>query len=59
MRKRKYTLDSVTGRRRHAAGFVKPIPFMRSAAESKGNEAINAFMKTVIPQIERLNNRVR
>lgn len=34
-------------------------PFLRPAAESRGNEAINVFMKTVIPQIEKLNNRVR
>lgn len=33
--------------------------FLRPAAESRGNEAISVFMKTVIPQIEKLNNRVR
>lgn len=34
-------------------------PFLRPAAESSGNQAISVFMKAVIPQIERLNNRVR
>ena len=34
-------------------------PFLRPAAESHGNQAIGVFMKTVIPQIEKLNNRVR
>lgn len=33
-------------------------PFLRPAAESKGNEAIGVFMKSVVPAIERLNNRV-
>lgn len=33
-------------------------PFLGPAAESKGNEAIATFMKMVVPQIERLNNRV-
>ncbi len=33
-------------------------PFLRPAAEAKGNEAISVFMRSVVPQIERLNNRV-
>ncbi len=33
--------------------------FLRPAAESKGNQAISVFMQSVIPQIERLNSRVR
>lgn len=32
-------------------------PFMRPAAESKGGEAVNKFMQSVIPQIEKLNKR--
>lgn len=34
-------------------------PFLRPAAESKGQEAIDKFMTSVIPQIEKLNNRVK
>lgn len=32
-------------------------PFMRSAADSKGKEAVDAFMRSVVPQIEKLNKR--
>lgn len=32
-------------------------PFLRPAAESKGQEAIAVFMKSVIPQIQKLNKR--
>lgn len=34
-------------------------PFMRPAASAKGTEAINKFMKSVIPQIEKLNAKVK
>lgn len=34
-------------------------PFLRPAAESKGPEAISTFMKSVVPQIEKLNRRVK
>jgi HK97 gp10 family phage protein len=39
--------------------FMKARPFLRPAADAKGSEAIAKFMKSVIPQIERLNKRVR
>jgi HK97 gp10 family phage protein len=32
-------------------------PFLRPAAESKGPEAIAKFMRSVVPQIEKLNQR--
>lgn len=32
-------------------------PFMSPAAKSKGSEAIKTFMDSVIPQIEKLNNK--
>lgn len=32
-------------------------PFMRPAAASKGAEAINRFMQSVVPQIEKLNEK--
>lgn len=34
-------------------------PFLRPAAESKGQEAINTFMRSVVPQIEKLNAKTR
>lgn len=34
-------------------------PFLRPAATSKGPEAIRTFMDSVVPQIEKLNARVR
>jgi HK97 gp10 family phage protein len=39
--------------------FIAPLGFMRGAAESKGKDAIDKFMSVIIPQIERLNKRVR
>lgn len=32
-------------------------PFMRPAAEGKSQQAIDTFMRSVVPQIEKLNNR--
>lgn len=32
-------------------------PFMQPAAESKGQQAVDKFMQSVVPQIEKLNNR--
>lgn len=32
-------------------------PFLRPAAESKGQQAISTFMRSVVPQIEKLNRR--
>ena len=32
-------------------------PFLRPAAESKGEEAVKTFMRSVIPQIQKLNKR--
>ena len=32
-------------------------PFLRPAADSKGEEAISKFMQSVVPQIEKLNQR--
>lgn len=34
-------------------------PFLRPAATSQGEAAIDKFMQSVIPQIEKLNNRVK
>jgi HK97 gp10 family phage protein len=34
-------------------------PFLRPAATSKGQEAIAKFMQSVVPQIEKLNARVK
>lgn len=34
-------------------------PFLRPAASSKGQEAIDKFMQSVVPQIEKLNNRAK
>lgn len=34
-------------------------PFLRPAATGKGEEAIAKFMQSVVPQIEKLNTRVR
>lgn len=39
--------------------FMKARSFLRPAADSKGAEAIKKFMDAVIPQIEKLNRRVR
>lgn len=36
---------------------IKGQRFMTRAAEQKGNEAIQTFMRQVVPQIERLNKR--
>ena len=38
---------------------MKARPFLSPAAESKGNEAIKTFMNSVIPQIEKLNNKAK
>ena len=38
---------------------MKARPFLSPAAESKGNEAIKTFMDSVIPQIEKLNNKAK
>jgi HK97 gp10 family phage protein len=32
-------------------------PFLRPAASNKGQEAINKFMQSVVPQIEKLNSK--
>lgn len=55
MRSKKFNYQSLTGRRRTAGGFVEPRPFMRMAVDQKGNEAIRTFMRSVVPQIEKLN----
>lgn len=34
-------------------------PFMRPAAENKGAQAVEKFMQTVVPQIEKLNRRTK
>lgn len=34
-------------------------PFLRTAAESKGSQAIKTFMDSVIPQIEKLNAKAK
>lgn len=42
--------------------FFKPgqgLRFLSNAAKNKGQQAIETFMSKVVPQIERLNNRVR
>lgn len=56
-RSREYSLSSLTGRRRSAVGQVAARPFMRTAASQKGSEAIIKFMQSVVPQIEKLNER--
>lgn len=38
---------------------MKARPFLSPAAESKGNEAIKTFMDSVIPQIEKLNEKAK
>ncbi|MEN6635553.1 MAG: HK97-gp10 family putative phage morphogenesis protein [Clostridiaceae bacterium] len=38
---------------------MKARPFLSPAAENKGNEAIKTFMDSVIPQIEKLNNKAK
>ena len=38
---------------------MKARPFLSPAADSKGNEAIKTFMDSVIPQIEKLNNKAK
>ncbi|WP_407280605.1 hypothetical protein U5817_09995 [Aromatoleum evansii] len=56
-RKRKYNLQSITGRRRHPVGFVEGKFFMTNAAKEKGPPAIAKFMQSVVPQIQKLNER--
>jgi HK97 gp10 family phage protein len=36
---------------------MRARPFLRPAADSKGQEAISKFMQSVVPQIEKLNKR--
>ncbi len=38
---------------------MRARPFLGPAAASKGTEAINTFMRDVVPQINRLNERAR
>lgn len=56
-RKKKYNLQSLTGRRRAPVGFVQGQRFMTRAAEKNGEAAVQKFMSSVIPQIEKLNKR--
>lgn len=54
-RKRKYSHQSITGRRRASQGRVEGQFFITRAAHAKGTEAIALFMRQVVPKIEKLN----
>jgi len=54
-RVREFRKTSITGRRRAPVGYVSGRRFITNASKAVGQQAIDKFMATVVPQIEKLN----
>jgi len=56
IRTRKFSHDSITGRRRAATSFVEPNPFLAPALENKKQEAITAMEDRLVKDLAKYNN---